>query len=1763
MAVNGQLTAYLYEHADLTTPIASTTNVLAGGQTRLVNGIGSGYAVFPRGLQFYSGSTPLYLNPGRVLRVVMADSHAPGSSVTVALFVIRQGSKTVTNQPTILRAEGEDLLSDFARILVQSETIDDGAGGLATDDIDTILVHAPAWSVTYIGSGPNGTETGTYHNVREQKLIQLLLSAAEQSGEYFILNPSSDRNLIWQRSYTDAGVSAASLGQMVSGIPILEIQAVGTGEGGLSRAYVYGAGSGDDRFTFTEAFNPTQDSRVNLRGMTRSGNMLINDLIELNGYPVTTDVLTFSEIEPTDYDDPDAVKTAAVTLVNAAAIAMEKMSDWNTAMSRASYTLKCILHQEVRPMQKVTVLFDDDAHDIHLDGDFIITQVQHSSDGPQRMTSLQLSPVGKHGLLIEGEQAIARSLAGLIAANRRGTTAGGAPPAAVPTDHDALSNRDDINNHTQYLPKVGGTMTGNIVMAVGATVDGTDISAHVADANAHHNAATAGDGISLTGQQVAVDGTVVRTTRTLTAGNGLIGGGDLDANRTFDVGAGDGISVAADAVSVDSTVVRTSRLITAGTGLSGGGSLAADRTIDVNYGDGLDIAIGNLLYVDMDALVNTNQGLQVVSNDVGIKLASPSGLTFNGTTGGLELAAAVAGAGLTLTSQVLAVGAGDGLDVAAGSIAVDVTDLIGIGLDEDASNNLILGTPSALTVSTTNSVSGTTHTHAITASSNPGIASSLLKSDSSGDLRLQNMILDGTLTVDGEYILSQNDLILTSDGEVIIDNDLKVTGIIYNTGNLTIAPTSTLTLSPTIATILQAHIGSSIIPYYTDTYDLGDSTHLWRKGWLSELESILFVENSVQVLGGWFMIPHSQNVLINDMDAVTATFEVAGDLLQVGDFLLLRGNLAVEYMQVTAEVVAGETYTVTRNVDGSGANAWTQGQVWVNLGQSGDGRIEFDAQTAGPRISVIAQGTAYNAQDEYVRLGDLTNWEGAGLTEYGIALGDYSGSYLYYTPTSGLVIAASGGGITNINGDNITTGTIAAERVDLSDYLSVSAGQAAIDDLYNTILSRGENLVTNGTGTLGDLTNFSYFDYFDAANLVSGGGSFAETTYAKTNLSDELIAIDPARRYRGDMYIKNITSGYAGKFYFGLAPYDSDQLNIDPRMILWTANTETTLAAALNPSDTTIQLTDSTNWVDNQGAGSHYHSFNWWPYTNGAGYTYPDYTYSRNIRNTYGGVADVGVGAWDNSAINHTTHIITLSTTKFPSGWTGPTLPAGTPIVNAHSGGSYIYCFAQNKTIPDDWTQASELDPTLGYIEGIVTAGTQTNTEFWQGTAFVKLLWLLNRDVATNAGCLINNIVFELDYESTRQQVLDWGHANDATLIDGGNIYTGSIFADAIAANQITSSHIQADAITATHINVTTLSAISADMGSLTAGYITGGTIRTAASGARIELNGTKIFGTDGTTTQWQALASSGKISAGAGGVEIGADGIVIIDSRKLSFQESSTVIGEIGVTESGNVRLMTTGGTSANLITDPDLTTGDEWNDGGAGAGAYDQTYLSQKCGYYSVTQYPPDDALDWYSDWITISGDGAIVRWMFAGDIGNLATVEWNAGSADPDVPDMTHDGSWNTYEIFTQKPSGATAIRLHFHHDYTGYGETHTIYVANFDIRSYTDQYALLDVRNTGIAALQAAAQIDLIAPVVTIDDQLLMAGGYIRLEDRYLSNTPAETSGVTVDEFLYRTGASGTFIVYKYSYFGSTVYYKYMRLDTTGTPTWTHATSLPSP
>ena len=325
----------------------------------------------------------------------------------------------------------------------------------------------------------------------------------------------------------------------------------------------------------------------------------------------------------------------------------------------------------------------------------------------------------------------------------------------------------------------------------------------------------------------------------------------------------------------------------------------------------------------------------------------------------------------------------------------------------------------------------------LTPSSSPGVAAALLRTTADGGLTLDHLTLTADLTLSG-HIQHSADLEIIAGSIILSATDLQDASWVYGTSGwgVTSGGEADFREVHTDSLIVAASVGSSLIPHMTDTYDLGSATTLWRKGWLSELESVLFVQNSVQVTGGWWMVPHGSGTLAADVTGTDLQVDF-GAVMTPGDFVLLRGNMQVEYLQVGSPVT-GTIYNATRNLDGSGANAWPAGQVFVVLGTSGDGRIEFDAQTAGPRVSVIEQGATYNGQAERVRIGDLTGW--GSLTGYGIAIGLPAGNRLTYDPAHGLVIAGDGAGVTNIDGGNIQADTITTTQLtaDAIDSMTVT-----------------------------------------------------------------------------------------------------------------------------------------------------------------------------------------------------------------------------------------------------------------------------------------------------------------------------------------------------------------------------------------------------------------------------------------------------------------------------------------------------------------------------------------------------------------------------------------------------------------------------------------------------------------------------------------------------------------------------------------------------
>ena len=104
------------------------------------------------------------------------------------------------------------------------------------------------------------------------------------------------------------------------------------------------------------------------------------------------------------------------------------------------------------------------------------------------------------------------------------------------------------------------------------------------------------------------------------------------------------------------------------------------------------------------------------------------------------------------------------------------------------------------------------------------------------------------------------------------------------------------------------------------------------------------------------------------------------------------------------------------------------------------------------------------------------------------------------------------------------------------------------------------------------------------------------------------------------------------------------------------------------------------------------------------------------------------------------------------------------------------------------------------------------------------------------------------------------------TYIDGGIVTANTITATQIAADTITVDQMAANSVTATEINVSNLSSVNADLGSCTAGTLTGGTIQTAASGARVNLTTDGINGYNASGVHVVDIANDGQFRFGPSG---------------------------------------------------------------------------------------------------------------------------------------------------------------------------------------------------------------------------------------------------------------------------------------------------------
>lgn len=267
------------------------------------------------------------------------------------------------------------------------------------------------------------------------------------------------------------------------------------------------------------------------------------------------------------------------------------------------------------------------------------------------------------------------------------------------------------------------------------------------------------------------------------------------------------------------------------------------------------------------------------------------------------------------------------------------------------------------------------------------------------------------------------------------------------------------------------------------------------------------------------------------------------------------------------------------------------------------------------------------------------------------------------------------------------------------------------------VASRGENLVTNGTCLLGNNTNFSSFTY-DGSETYYAGGSFKTSTLNGVFTNDEYIPVDVNQTYKFSYYIKS--SNDSARYFDYVSMYDIDKNNIQASNVMWIEGSTTTLAKELKKGDTKVYLT-SVAGFNTSTTYNYQRGLTFWNYQNSKGYSYGKETYSRNTWSDL----------WtDGASIDKTNNTITLKTA-----WTHGTFPAGTFVSQRSDGGSYTYLNQNFLLSPaNTWIYKTE-----------VLNGTGKNNalrKFREGTAFVKVGWLVNRNVSAPTTCWISTVSF-------------------------------------------------------------------------------------------------------------------------------------------------------------------------------------------------------------------------------------------------------------------------------------------------------------------------------------------------------------------------------------------------------------------------------------
>ncbi len=362
----------------------------------------------------------------------------------------------------------------------------------------------------------------------------------------------------------------------------------------------------------------------------------------------------------------------------------------------------------------------------------------------------------------------------------------------------------------------------------------------------------------------------------------------------------------------------------------------------------------------------------------------------------------------------------------------------------------------------------------------------------------------------------------------------------------------------------RVEFGQDALPLLGYSGNLGALDRKWLTLHAAELwVETLVAQNTLATIGGRVLVGPT-TPLIADVSAGATTIDVKYNNLASGDRVYLEANGKVEFLAITSgasAITGGFRYSVTRNLDGSGADTWAAGDAVFNTGSTGSGFIDLYSvrgvkagSEVGPTIvGNVRLSSTYNDWAPRWAIGQLNGLYGIATSTYGAAFGDPSDVNTLITATSWKLRD----GTTDKFSLDGATGNLS-----LTGNLTVS-GSGAFVGSGITIDSTGiASAVPSGAVADGNSFRFAF-----NANGMTAGGLYAYTDATNNVLMNRMTGVSASDNYRVELVAQNEAPTGAGTV--------TSQLLSGPTGLQWSASVNDGAGAS-----NSLELTKADLYID-------------------------------------------------------------------------------------------------------------------------------------------------------------------------------------------------------------------------------------------------------------------------------------------------------------------------------------------------------------------------------------------------------------------------------------------------------------------------------------------------------------------------------------------------------------------------------------------------------